>query len=743
LQPNKSEKDMAVAATASLTSSLKEYFGFEKFKGQQESIIKSVLSGNDTLVIMPTGGGKSLCYQLPAVMSEGTAIIVSPLIALMKNQVDLVRSYSSNDDIAHFLNSSLNKGEIKQVKKDITDGKTKLLFVAPETLTKEENIDFLRDVKISFIAVDEAHCISEWGHDFRPEYRRIRAMMQLIGQDVAMVALTATATPKVQTDIIKNLGLREPKIFMSSFNRTNLYYEIRPKVKKEVVERQIIQYIKQHEGKSGIIYVLSRKSTEEIAQLLNVNGIKAAPYHAGLDQDVRAKTQDDFLQEQVQVIVATIAFGMGIDKPDIRFVLHYNIPKSLENYYQETGRAGRDGQEGNCILFYSHKDVHKLEKFMKDKPLSEREMAAQLIMEMVAYAETSACRRKFVLHYFGETYDDSKCNNMCDNCRNPKELAEGKEQVALVLKSIKETGETLMINNLVDFITGRKTQEIENYGYHKKDLFGKGSDQSELYWNSVIRHAMMNSFILKDIEQYGLLLLTEEGNKFIKKPTSVKFAINQDFTDAVGSGSDEEEAKPAVLDPKMLNLLKDLRKKIAKDQNIPTYVIFQENSLEEMATQYPITIDELCNISGVSKGKAERYGKPFLKLIEQYVEENDIDRPDDFVMKSVMNKSSNKVAIILSIDKRIPLEDIAKSRNIKMPELVDELESIVMSGTKVNIDYYLEDIMDEEIIEVVYDYFREAESDDLDTAFHELKSEGVSVEEIRLVRLKFLSEMAN
>ncbi len=732
------------AEAASLTTALKEYFGFEKFKGQQESIINSVLSGNDTLVIMPTGGGKSLCYQLPAVMSEGTAIIVSPLIALMKNQVDLVRSYSSNDDIAHFLNSSLNKGEIKQVKKDITDGKTKLLFVAPETLTKEENIDFLRDVKISFIAVDEAHCISEWGHDFRPEYRRIRAMMQLIGQDVAMVALTATATPKVQTDIVKNLGLREPKVFMSSFNRTNLYYEIRPKVKKEVVERQIIQYIKQHEGKSGIIYVLSRKSTEEIAQLLNVNGIKAAPYHAGLDQDVRAKTQDDFLQEQVQVIVATIAFGMGIDKPDIRFVLHYNIPKSLENYYQETGRAGRDGQEGNCILFYSHKDVHKLEKFMKDKPLSEREMAAQLIMEMVAYAETSACRRKFVLHYFGETYDGSKCSNMCDNCRNPKELSEGKEQVALVLKSVKETGETLMINNLVDFITGRKTQEIENYGYNKKELFGKGSEQSELYWNSVIRHALMNNLILKDIEQYGLLLLTEEGKKFIKKPTSIKFAINQDFTDAMGSGSsDEEEAKPAVLDPKMLGLLKDLRKKIAKDQNIPTYVIFQENSLEEMATQYPITIDELSNISGVSKGKAERYGKPFLKLIEQYVEENDIDRPDDFVMKSVMNKSSNKVAIILSIDKRIPLEDIAKTRNLKMPELVDELESIVMSGTKVKIDYYLEEIIDEEIIEIVYDYFREAETDDLDTAFHELKGEGVSVEEIRLIRLKFLSEMAN
>ena len=731
------------AEAASLTTALKDYFGFEKFKGQQESIINSVLSGSDTLVIMPTGGGKSLCYQLPAVMSEGTAIIVSPLIALMKNQVDLVRSYSSNDDIAHFLNSSLNKGEIKQVKKDITDGKTKLLFVAPETLTKEENIDFLRDVKISFIAVDEAHCISEWGHDFRPEYRRIRAMMQMIGQDVAMVALTATATPKVQTDIVKNLGLREPKIFMSSFNRTNLYYEIRPKVKKEVVERQIIQYIKQHEGKSGIIYVLSRKSTEEIAQLLNVNGIKALPYHAGLDQDVRAKTQDDFLQEQVQVIVATIAFGMGIDKPDIRFVLHYNIPKSLENYYQETGRAGRDGQEGNCVLFYSHKDVHKLEKFMKDKPLSEREMAAQLIMEMVAYAETSACRRKFVLHYFGENYYTSQCNNMCDNCRNPRELSEGKEQVALVLKSVKETGETLMINNLVDFITGRKTQEIENYGYNNKDLFGKGSEQSELYWNSVIRHALMNNFILKDIEQYGLLLLTEEGKKFIKKPTSIKFAINQDFTDAMGSGSDEEEAKPVVLDPKMLGLLKDLRKRIAKEQNIPTYVIFQENSLEEMATQYPITIDELSNISGVSKGKAERYGKPFLKLIEQYVEENDIDCPNDFVMKSVMNKSSNKVAIILSIDKRIPLEDIAKTRNLKMPELVDELESIVMSGTKVKIDYYLEEIIDEEIIEIVYDYFREAETDDLDTAYHELKGEGVSVEEIRLIRLKFLSEMAN
>lgn len=726
-----------------LFESLKEYFGFEKFKGQQEQIIKSVLAGNDTLVIMPTGGGKSLCYQLPAIISEGTAIIVSPLIALMKNQVDLVRGYSNNDNIAHFLNSSLNKGEIKQVKKDIMSGDTKLLFVAPETLTKEENIQFLKDVKISFIAVDEAHCISEWGHDFRPEYRRIRSMMELIGQQVPLIALTATATPKVQSDIVKNLGLINPKIFLSSFNRSNLYYDIRPKVKKEVVDKQIIQFVKQQEGKSGIIYVLSRKTTEEVAQLLNVNGVKALPYHAGLDQDVRANTQDDFLQEEVQVIVATIAFGMGIDKPDIRFVIHYNIPKSLENYYQETGRAGRDGMEGNCILYYSHKDVQRLEKFMKDKSVAEREMGAQLIMEMVAYAETSACRRKFVLHYFGENYDTSQCNNMCDNCRNPKELFEGKEQINLVLKSVEETEETLTIISLVDFLTGRKTTEIENYGYNRKDYFGNGESQSELYWNSVIRQALMNNLLQKDIEHYGVLKLTDEGKKFIKKPISIKFAINQDFADANADGGDEDESKPTVLDPKLLGMLKDLRKKLSKEQSIPTYVIFQENSLEEMATAYPITIDELSNISGVSKGKAERYGKPFLKLIEQYVEENDIDRPSDFVMKSIMNKSSNKVAIIQSIDKRIPLSDIAKTRNMKMNDLVDEIETIVMSGTKVNIDYYLEDILDDESIEIVFDYFSEAETDDLDTAFLELKSEGLTVEEVRLVRLKFFSEMAN
>ncbi len=732
--------------TQSLQSALKEYFGFEKFKGQQEAIINSTLDGKDTLVIMPTGGGKSLCYQLPAIISEGTAIVVSPLIALMKNQVDLIRSYSSIDNIAHFLNSSLNKTEIKEVKKDILSGDTKLLYVAPETLTKEENIQFLKDVKISFIAVDEAHCISEWGHDFRPEYRRIRTMMQSIGQDVPVVALTATATPKVRADILKNLTLKDPQIFLSSFNRENLYYEIKPKGKKEVVERQIIQYVKNNEGKSGIIYVLSRKSTEEIAQLLNVNGIKAAPYHAGLDQDVRARTQDEFLQEDIQVIVATIAFGMGIDKPDIRFVIHFNIPKSIENYYQETGRAGRDGMGGDCILYYSYKDVHKLEKFMKDKPLSEREMSAQLIMEMIAYAETSACRRKFILHYFGENFDTKDCGHLykCDNCVHPKELMEGKEQVLVALKSLKDTDETLTIISLVDFITGRKTQEIENYGYHRRDMFAKGSEENELYWNSVIRQAMLNNLISKDIEQYGVLHLTEEGKKYLKKPFSIKFAINKDLGDDSGSGGgDEETGKPAVLDPRLLNMLKDLRKKMAKEQSIPTYVIFQENSLDEMATAYPITIDELCNISGVNKGKAERYGKPFLKLIEQYVEENDIDRPDDFVMKSMVNKSSNKVAIILSIDKRIPLEDIAKTRGMKLIELVDDLETIVMSGTKVNIDYYLNDVMDEELIEIVYDYFRESETDSLDAAYQELKDEGVSVEEIRLVRLKFLSEMAN
>jgi ATP-dependent DNA helicase RecQ len=523
---------MAVA-TQTLKSALKETFGFEKFKGQQETIIKSIIDGNDTLVIMPTGGGKSLCYQLPAILSEGTAIIVSPLIALMKNQVDLVRSYSSIDNIAHFMNSSLTKTEIKKVKSDVLARKTKLLYVAPETLTKEDNIEFLKDVKISFIAVDEAHCISEWGHDFRPEYRRIRNMMDLIGQKVPLVALTATATPKVRADIEKNLGLVKPKIFLDSFNRENLYYEIRPKIKKETIDRQIIQYIKQHEGKSGIIYVLSRKSTEEIAQLLNVNGIKAAPYHAGLDQDVRAKTQDDFLQEEVDVIVATIAFGMGIDKPDIRFVIHYNIPKSIENYYQETGRAGRDGLGGECLLYYSHKDVQKLEKFMKDKPVAEREMGSQLIMEMVAYAESSVCRRKFILHYFGENYKKDSCGK-CDNCRHPKEQIEGKEQVLLALKSVAETEENLVINRVVDFITGRKTQEIENYGYYRSDFFGKGEAQSELYWNSVIRQALINNLLRKEIEQYGVLKLTDEGKKFIKKPFSIKFAVNQDFSEATG-----------------------------------------------------------------------------------------------------------------------------------------------------------------------------------------------------------------
>lgn len=727
----------------SLRAALKEYFGFEQFKGQQESIIRSILSGQDTVVIMPTGGGKSLCYQLPAILSEGTAIIVSPLIALMKNQVDLVRSYSSIDDIAHFLNSSLNKSEIKQVKQDITTYRTKLLYVAPETLTKEENIEFFKEVKVSFLAVDEAHCISEWGHDFRPEYRRIRHMIDAIGQQIPIMALTATATPKVRADIIKNLGMKNPAIFLSSFNRENLYYEIRPKVKNEAVLKQIIQYIKQREGKSGIVYALSRKTTEELANLLQVNGIKAAPYHAGLDQEVRTKTQDSFLQEEIDVIVATIAFGMGIDKPDIRYIIHYNIPKSIENYYQETGRSGRDGMGGECILYYSHKDVLMLEKMMKDKSLSEREMGAQLIMEMVAYAETSACRRKFLLNYFGEQYDEEFCGR-CDNCLHPKEKTEGKKAMQYVLKAVAETQESLIIPALVDFMTGRKTQELENYGYHRKNLFAQGSDQNELFWNSVIRQAILQGFLRKEIEQYGVLKLTDEGKKFIKKPHSILFSLNHDFSEATGGGEEEElTVKPAALDPQLLEMLRELRKKVAREHQVPTYVVFQDNSLEEMATAYPITIDELSNISGVSRGKAERYGKPFLQLIQQYVEDNDIIRPMDFVVKSIANKSSNKIAIINSIDKRISLEDIARLRGMAMDELIEELETIVLAGTKVNIDYYLNNIMDDDTIELIYEYFRESETDSLETAYHELKNEGVSIEEIRLVRLKFLSEMAN
>ncbi len=722
-----------------LQVALKEYFGFDQFKGNQKEIIGSILSGKDTFVLMPTGGGKSLCYQLPAILSEGTAIIISPLIALMKNQVDLVRSYSHIDNIAHFLNSSLNKAQIKQVRQDIMEQKTKMLYVAPETLTKQENIDFFKEIKISFIAVDEAHCISEWGHDFRPEYRRIRSMIQMLEQKVPIIALTATATPKVQQDILKTLQLEAPQVFVSSFDRPNLNYEVRPKGTKAVTDKAIVQFIKGNVGKSGIIYVLSRKTAEEIAQLLNVNGIKAAPYHAGLEAQLRAKTQDDFLMEEIDVVVATIAFGMGIDKPDIRFVIHYNIAKSIENYYQETGRAGRDGMEGKCMAFYNYKDIHKLEKFMRDKSLAEREMGGQLLQEMVAFVETATCRRNFLLHYFGEDFNKPNCGN-CDNCNNPKPKVDATAQVKLALGTLEAVYESLTIPHLVNMIMGRRNQEIIQYGYDKLEWFGKGSDKDELFWSSLIRQALLLDLLKKDVEQYGVLKLTDQGRKYLKKPWNVDITLNHDYEQPL---SDEEEAKPAVLDPELLNLLKDLRRKVAKEQGVPPYVIFQDPSLEEMATNYPITVDELSHISGVSKGKAVRYGTQFLKLIEEYVDENDIDRPEDFTMKSIVNKSGLKVYIIQSIDRKLPIEDIARSKGLTQAELMHEIETIVLSGTKLDIDYYIRDVMDDDIMEMIYDYFHEAESDSIDEAYQELNGDGASIEDIQLVRLKFLSEMAN
>ncbi len=722
-----------------LQGALKEYFGFDQFKGNQKEIIESISAGKDTFVLMPTGGGKSLCYQLPAILSEGTAIIISPLIALMKNQVDLVRSYSHIDNIAHFLNSSLNKAQIRQVKQDISDQKTKMLYVAPETLTKQENIDFFKEIKISFIAVDEAHCISEWGHDFRPEYRRIRTMIHMLEQKVPIIALTATATPKVQQDIVKTLQLDLPNIFVSSFDRPNLYYEVRPKGNKATTDKAIVQFIKGHTGKSGIIYVLSRKTAEEIAQLLNVNGIKAAPYHAGLDATLRANTQDAFLMEDIDVVVATIAFGMGIDKPDIRFVIHYNIAKSIENYYQETGRAGRDGMEGICMAFYNYKDIHKLEKFMRDKSLAEREMGGQLLQEMVAFVETATCRRNFLLHYFGEDLNKQNCGN-CDNCNHPKPRTEGSKEIHLALKVIETVHESLSIPHLINMIMGRRNQEIIQYGYDKLEWFGKGADKDELFWNSLLRQALLADLIRKDIEQYGILKITENGHKFIKKPWPIEVALNHDYEQPMG---EEDEAKPAALDPELLNMLKDLRRKVAKEQGVPPYVIFQDPSLEEMATAYPITVDELSHISGVSKGKALRYGSQFLKMIEEYVDENDIDRPEDFTMRSVVNKSGLKVYIIQSIDRKIPIEDIARAKGVTQAELLHEIETIVLSGTKLDIDYYIRNVMDDDTMDMIYDYFHESETDSVDEAFAELSEEGIAMEEIQFVRLKFLSEMAN
>lgn len=725
-----------------LTQALKAHFGFDKFKGNQESIIRHVLERKNTFVIMPTGGGKSLCYQLPALMLEGTAIVISPLIALMKNQVDSIRTYHSGDSVAHFLNSSLSKGEIRQVREDVSSGRTKLLYIAPETLTKEENILFLKNIPISFVAVDEAHCISEWGHDFRPEYRRIREMIDMIQGGVPLVALTATATPKVQTDIIKNLQLGDLGLFKSSFNRSNLYYEIRAKGNKDQVTHQLVKLMKEHAGQSGIIYAQSRKSTEEIAELLMVNGIKAAPYHAGLDARTRAKVQDEFLMEDVDVICATIAFGMGIDKPDVRFVIHYDVPKSIENYYQETGRAGRDGRDAQCIAFFSYQDVAKLEKFLRDKPVAEREMGGQLLDEVIAFTETSACRRKYLLHYFGEQFDEADCHEMCDNCRHPREKIPVTHEMIQVVETVQALGENNRIPALVDFIMGKETKEVMDYNLNKSPYFGCGRTRDKAFWQSVIRQAVLRQYLVKDIEQYGVIKIGPAAPELLKDRPSVEIAINRDFEQELMDDG-PRSIRSGALDDQLLNHLKDLRRSLAKQHNLPPFVIFQDVSLEDMATQYPVNMEDMTRVSGVSKGKAERYGQPFLDVIRQHVEENDIDRPSDMVVKQVANKSKSKIAIINGIDRKVPLEDIARSSNLKMEDLLQEMEMIVLSGTKLNIDYYIEENVDEYTKEDIYDYFMNAESDSVDMAFQELSEDDVTLEEIQLVRIKFMSDMAN
>lgn len=716
---------------------LKKYFGFDTFKGNQEPIIKNVLAGKDTFVLMPTGGGKSLCYQLPAVMKGGTAIVISPLIALMKNQVDAMRNFSTEDEVAHFLNSSLTKTEIARVKNDVVSGRTKLLYVAPESLTKEENIEFLKSVEISFYAVDEAHCISEWGHDFRPEYRRIRPIIDTIGRS-PIIALTATATPKVQHDIQKNLGILQADEYKSSFNRPNLYYEVKS---KQDVSKEIIKYIKNNPGKSGIIYCLSRKKVEEIAELLKVNGLKALPYHAGMDSGTRTANQDKFLMEEVDIIVATIAFGMGIDKPDVRFVIHYDIPKSLEGYYQETGRAGRDGGEGNCIAYYSYSDIVKLEKFMQGKPIAEQEIGKQLLLETVSYAESSVCRRKLLLHYFGEEYPKENCE-ACDNCLHPKAQFEGSEAVVTVLETILAVKEKFKADHIANIISGKVTSAIKSYKHHKLEYFGTGDEKDEKFWNMVIRQALIAKFLTKDIENYGLLKLTPKGMEFLENPTSFMLAEDHDYAEA----DDEENAfgaKTAAVDEELFSILKDLRKKLSKTKNVPPFVIFQDPSLEDMAIQYPVTIDELQNISGVGAGKAQRYGQEFVEVIKKYVEEKEIIRPLDMVVKSVVNKSGIKVYIIQSIDMKRTFEDIAEAKGLEMNELISEIEAIVNSGTRLNIDYYINNVIDDERQHDIYSYFREeAETDSLDEAIRELGNE-FEEEEIRLMRIKFLSEMGN
>ena len=725
-----------MATKKELTTKLKQYFGFDKFKGDQEAIIRNLLAGNNAFVLMPTGGGKSLCYQLPSLLMEGTAIVISPLIALMKNQVDVINGLSEEDGIAHYLNSSLNKAAIVQVMEDVKSGKTKLLYVAPESLNKDENVEFLQGVKISFYAIDEAHCISEWGHDFRPEYRNIRPTINRIG-DAPVIALTATATDKVRTDIKKSLGIIDAPEFKSSFNRPNLYYEVRQKAKD--IDKQIIRYIKQHAGKSGIVYCLSCKKVEELAAVLQANDIKAAAYHAGLDSQRRSETQDDFLMERIDIIVATIAFGMGIDKPDVRFVIHYDIPKSLEGYYQETGRAGRDGGEGNCIAFYAYKDLQKLEKFMEGKPVAEQDIGRQLLQETAAYAESSVCRRKMLLHYFGEKYDKDNCEN-CDNCLHPKEKREAKAALQVVLEAVTVLKENFRQDYIIDFVCGKLTDDITSHKHDQLDEFGSGEDEPERIWNPTIRQAIISGYLRKDVDNYGLLKITKEGRKFMENPHSFMIVEDAEFSDDDYDG--DSEVGGTALDLHLLTMLKNLRRDVAEKNGLPTYVIFQDVSLDQMATDYPVTLEELQNIQGVGKGKAMRYGKPFCDLIKAYCEENEIERPEEMRVRTVAKKSMLKVTIIDKIDRRVALDDLANAQGLDFDELLTEIEAIVYSGTRLNIDYFLEDVMDEDHIDDIYDYFYESTTDDLDTAQNELGPE-YSEDEIRLVRIKFLSEMAN